>query len=83
MAYRAQPSGGTVFLAAVRRGDDSVVSSLLAEQPALCQHTDTFGKDALHYARLMGHSAIVNMLEHQTGHSSLARCGIESVSSTR
>ena len=75
MTSRVQPAGGAVFLAAVRRGDEPVVSSMLAEQPALCQNVDSFGKSALHYARLMGHAPVVNMLEGRVASSNLQRYG--------
>lgn len=73
MAERSLGVSPAVFFAAARRGDTSSVSSLLEQQPSLAQQLDAFGKDALHYARLLGHGEVTELLQDHSATSAMLR----------
>ena len=65
MTERSQSVSAAVFFAAARRGDVNSVASMLEQQPSLALQLDAFGKDALHYTRLLGHNSATELLQGQ------------------
>ena len=65
MTERSHSVSAAVFFAAARRGDAASMASLLEQQPSLALQLDAFGKDALHYTRLLGHISATALLQGQ------------------